>query len=135
MLVGHALPCQLTMIRVLLVDDNGQFRAVLRRLLEREADIEVIDEADNGRSAVEAAVTQQPDLVLMDVSMPRLDGIAATRELRDEAPHISVVLLSIGNKPQEVAAGLAAGAAKYMVKGATANEIVDVVRRYGGDES
>lgn len=121
------------MIRVLLVDDNGQFRSVLRRLLEREPDIEVVHEADNGRSAVDSALELHPDLVLMDVLMPRLDGIAATRELREEAPQIAVVLFSIGNKPQEVAAGLAAGAVKYMVKGATATEIVEVVRRYGGD--
>lgn len=119
------------MIRVLLVDDNNQFRAVLRRLLERERDIEVVAEADNGRAAVETTLEIRPDIVLMDVSMPRLDGIAATRELRNEAPEIAVILLSIGNKPQEVAAGLAAGARRYLVKGSTAAEIVDVVRRYG----
>lgn len=119
------------MIRVLLVDDNSQFRAVIRRLLEREDDICVIDEADNGAAAIETALRERPDLVLMDVSMPRLDGIAATRELRAEAPEIAVVLLSIGNKPQEMAAGMAAGAREYLVKGATAADIVEVVRKHG----
>ncbi len=119
------------MIRVLLVDDNAQFRGVLRRLLEREADLTVVDEAANGREALERAAALHPDVVLMDVSMPELDGVAATRALTDASPQIAVVLLSIGNKPQEVAAGLAGGAAEYLAKGVGVEHIVAAVRRHG----
>ncbi len=84
------------MIRVLLVDHNGQFRSVLRRLLEREPDIEVVHEADNGRSAVDSALELHPDLVLMDVMMPDLSGYEVCRQITSTVqPHPpSVILVS-----------------------------------------
>jgi pilus assembly protein CpaE len=117
--------------RVLLADDNPQFRSALRRLLERDPEIVVLDEAENGQVAVEMAEELRPDVLLMDVSMPELDGIAATAEINERTPGVTVLLLSIGNKPQEVAAGLAAGAAEYLTKGSSAVEIVAAIKRHG----
>ncbi len=119
------------MIRVLLADDNPQFRSALRRLLERDPLIDVVGEAENGIAATDMAEEMHPDILLMDVSMPGLDGIGATAEVAERCPDVTVLLLSIGNKPHEVAAGLAAGAAEYLTKGASANEIVDAIKRYG----
>ena len=88
-------------------------------------------EAENGIAATDMAEDLHPDILLMDVSMPELDGIGATAEVAERCPDVTVLLLSIGNKPHEVAAGLAAGAAEYLTKGASANEIVDAIKRYG----
>ncbi len=115
----------------MVVDDTAAFRSVLRRILARESDITVVGEADNGTDAVTMALEKLPDVVVMDVSMPELDGIAATAALAAAVPDVRVVLLSIGNKPTEVAAGLESGAAEYLVKGASASDIVATIRRHG----
>jgi len=120
-----------TLVRVLLADDNAQFRSVLRRLLERDPEIEVVAEASNGAEAVKLAGELHPDVVLMDVSMPGLDGVEATYELKAKCPGLTVLMLSIGNKEQEIQAGLAGGASEYLVKGAPATEIVDAIKRHG----
>ncbi len=119
------------MVRVLLADDNAQFRTVLRRLLERDPDITIVAEASNGAEAILLAEAHRPDVVLMDVSMPNLDGVEATYELKARIPDLTVLMLSIGNKQQEIEAGLAGGAAEYLIKGAPAAEIVDAIKRHG----
>ena len=119
------------MVRVLLADDNAQFRTVLRRLLERDDEILVVAEAGNGAEAIALAEEHMPDVVLMDVSMPNLDGVEATHALKARVPHLTVLMLSIGNKEQEIQAGLAGGASEYLIKGAPANEIVDAIKRHG----
>lgn len=118
-------------VRVLLADDNARFRGVLRRLLERDPDIVVVAEAGDGAEAVEMAEDVRPDVVLMDVSMPGLDGLEATYALKAQLPDVTVLMLSVGDKEQEIAAGLAGGAAEYLVKGGPAREIVDAIKRYG----
>ena len=118
-------------VRVLLADDNARFRGVLRRLLERDPDIVVVAEAGDGATALELADELRPDVVLMDVSMPGLDGLEATYALKAQLPDVTVLMLSVGNKDQEIAAGLAGGAAEYLVKGGPAREIVDAIKRYG----
>ncbi len=118
-------------VRVLLADDNARFRGVLRRLLERDPDIVVVAEAGDGQAALELADELQPDVVLMDVSMPGLDGLEATYALKARHPDVTVLMLSVGDKEQEIAAGLAGGAAEYLVKGGPAREIVDAIKRYG----
>lgn len=118
------------MVRVLLADDNAQFRAVLRRLLERDEEIEVVAEAANGIEAIDLAERHEPDVVVMDVSMPGLDGIEATYELKARSPGLTVLMLSIGNKAQEIEAGLAGGASEYLVKGAPAHEIIGAIKRH-----
>lgn len=119
------------LVRVLLADDNAQFRTVLRRLLERDDEIVVVAEASNGAEAIALAETHRPDVVLMDVSMPNLDGVEATHALKAKVPDLTVLMLSIGNKEQEIQAGLAGGASEYLIKGAPANEIVDAIKRHG----
>ena len=119
------------MVRVLLADDNAQFRGVLRRLLERDPQIVVLAEASNGKEAIALAEEHRPDVVLMDVSMPNLDGVEATYELKARFPDLTVLMLSIGNKEQEIEAGLAGGAAEYLIKGAPATEIADAIKRHG----
>jgi DNA-binding NarL/FixJ family response regulator len=124
-------PGKVTLVRVLLADDNAQFRSVLRRLLERDEEIQVVAEAADGAEAVRLAVELRPDVVVMDVSMPGLDGVEATYELKSRLPNLTVLMLSIGNKEQEIQAGLAGGASEYLVKGAPATEIVDAIKRHG----
>ena len=119
------------MVRVLLADDNARFRGVLRRLLERDPEIVVVAEAGDGAEALELAADVRPDVVLMDVSMPGLDGLEATYALKAQLPDVTVLMLSVGDKEQEIAAGLAGGAAEYLVKGGPAREIVDAIKRYG----
>lgn len=119
------------MVRVLLADDNQRFRGLLRRLLERDPDIVVVAEASDGHGAVALASEMVPDVVLMDVSMPGLDGLAATHELRRRLPGVTVLILSVNDKEHEIAAGLAEGAAEYLVKGGPAQEIVEAIKRYG----
>ncbi len=116
-------------IRILIVDDNAPFRNVLRRLLDRERDITVVAEATTGSQAVDHARELHPDIVLMDVSMPELDGIAATTLMKENDPGLPVVLLSVGSKSQEISAGLESGASEYLVKGASASVILEAVRR------
>jgi DNA-binding NarL/FixJ family response regulator len=119
------------LVRVLVADDNAQFRAVLRQLLERDPDISVVAEAADGAQALELVEEHQPDVVLMDVSMPGLDGLEATTELKARYPNLTVLMLSVGDKEQEIAASLASGASQYLVKGGPASEIVDAIKRHG----
>jgi DNA-binding NarL/FixJ family response regulator len=118
-------------VRVLLADDNDRFRGILRRLHERDPDIVVVAEAGDGAEALDLAEEVAPDVVLMDVSMPGLDGLEATYELKARLPDVTVLMLSVGDKEQEIAAGLAGGASEYLVKGGPASEIVDAIKRYG----
>jgi DNA-binding NarL/FixJ family response regulator len=128
--MGHRFR-RTNVVRVLLADDNAQFRSVLRRLLERDDEIEVVAEASNGIQAIDLVEQYEPDIVIMDVSMPGLDGIEATYELKARSPELTVLMLSIGNKDQEIEAGLAGGAAEYLVKGSPAHEIIGAIKRHG----
>jgi DNA-binding NarL/FixJ family response regulator len=119
-----------SIVRVVLADDNAQFRGVLRQLLERDPLIEVIAEASSGADAIELCEDLHPDVVLMDVSMPGLDGLEATHLLKSSRPDLVVLLLSVGNKEQEIAAGLAQGASEYLTKGTPAAEILSTLKRY-----
>lgn len=117
------------MVRVVLADDNAAFRRVLRKLLERDSDIEVVAEAADGDGALDMAAEHLPDVVLMDVSMPGLNGLEATFALKARLPEVTVLMLSVGDKEQEIAAGLAGGASEYLVKGSPVSEIVAAVKR------
>ena len=118
-------------VRVLLADDNARFRGVLRQLLERDPEIEVVAEAGDGGEALEMSEEHSPDVVLMDLSMPGVDGLEATYELKSRFPDLTVLMLSVGDKEQEIAAGLANGASEYLVKGGPASEIVAAIKRHG----
>lgn len=119
------------MVRVLLADDNARFRSLLRRLLERDAQIEVVAEANNGAEALELAEEHHPDVVLMDLSMPGVDGLEATLELKSRIPDVAVLMLSVADKEHEIAAGLDSGASEFLIKGTPAAEIVAAIKRHG----
>jgi DNA-binding NarL/FixJ family response regulator len=129
--VPEDVPAMSGRVRVLLADDNGRFRQLLRRLLEREPGIVVVAEASNGAEALELAEVHVPDVVLMDLSMPGVDGLEATLELKSRIPQVAVLMLSVADKEHEIAAGLAGGASEFLVKGTPAAEIVAAIRRYG----
>jgi DNA-binding NarL/FixJ family response regulator len=116
------------MIKVLVVDDHQLVRAGLVTLLEAVADIEVVGEAADGRQALDVARTSEPDVVLMDLSMPVLDGITATRQLLAEQPHLRVVALTSFSDRQRVSEMLAAGAVGYLLKDCAPDELLAGVR-------
>ena len=114
--------------RLLIADDHPAFRAGLRALLETARDLTVVGEAATGGAAVEAATTLQPDVVLMDVNMPGLDGVEATRRIVDGAPHVAVLVLTMHDDDETVFAAVRAGARGYLLKGAQRGELLRAVR-------
>jgi DNA-binding NarL/FixJ family response regulator len=115
-------------MRVLLADDHGVLRDGLRRLLEANEDIRVVDAVGDGRAAVDRAGALAPDIVVMDVAMPGLNGIEATREILDRAPATGVVILSMHASPEVVRQALRAGARGYLLKESAGDEVVLAVR-------
>jgi DNA-binding NarL/FixJ family response regulator len=114
-------------IRVLVVDDQALFREALVALLAVQPGIEVVGEAANGRDAVEAAGRLRPDVVLMDLRMPVLDGVGATRQLRVDHPSVRVLALTTFDGDAEVFPALRAGAVGYLLKDATTDRLVEAV--------
>ncbi len=102
-------------IRVLIADDHAMVREGMRRMFEREKDIEVVGEAGDGEEAVSLADELRPDVAIMDISMPKLDGIEATREVKRRCPSVTVLILSAYDDDQFVFALLEAGAAGYLL--------------------
>ena len=115
-------------IRVLLVDDHAVVRAGLRLFLADQADLEVVGEADDGASAVARAQELVPDVVLMDLRMPRLDGIAATRQIRAALPQTAVVVLTTYTDSANVGQAIAAGAIGYVPKDVPPPELATTIR-------
>ena len=116
------------MIRVLLADDHRLVRAGLAGLLSTAADIEVVGEAADGRQAVDLAGTTEPDVILMDLSMPVLDGIEATRQILDRTPSIRVVALTSFADQSKVGDMLASGAVGYLLKDSEPADLLAAVR-------
>jgi DNA-binding NarL/FixJ family response regulator len=116
-------------IRVLLVDDHAVVRRGLLGFFELLDDIEVVGEAEDGRRAVELTGEQQPDVVLMDLLMPVMDGIAATAEIKARYPDVEVVALTSFIEEERVTAALEAGATGYLLKDADADDVAIAVRR------
>ena len=115
-------------INVLLADDHGVLRDGVQRLLESNADIKVIAAVGDGLKAVEKAVELQPDVVVMDVSMPGLNGLAATRRITERAPATGVAILSMHSSTEVVREAFAAGARGYLLKESAGDEVVRAVR-------
>jgi DNA-binding NarL/FixJ family response regulator len=122
-------------LRVLVCDDNDGFRGSLLGLLATIPDVEVVGEAPDGRTAVRLALTTQPDVVLMDLAMPGLDGVEATRQILTDAPHIGVVVLTMIEDDDSVFAAMKAGARSYLLKGARRAEIARAVTAVGNGEA
>jgi DNA-binding NarL/FixJ family response regulator len=121
-------------IRILLADDHAVVRQGFRMILSAHSDLEIVGEAGNGREAVELAATLRPDVVVMDVTMPELNGIEATRRLTAENPHIRVVALSMHKDSVYVREILRAGARGYLLKDSVADDLVAAVRAVAGGE-
>jgi DNA-binding NarL/FixJ family response regulator len=115
-------------IEVLIADDHGIVRSGLRMLLERQSDIRVVAEAGDGVEALEVAQSAHPDVAVLDVSMPRMTGIQAAREIGAYAPDTRVVLLSMHDDERYFLEGLAAGAFGYVLKRAADADLIEAVR-------
>lgn len=122
-------------IRVLIADDHAAFRAGLRALLGTASDVDVVGEATSGPDAVVAVEREQPDVVLMDVSMPAGDGIEATRRIREAAPHVAVIVLTMDAGDASVMRALRAGARGYLLKGAQRAELLRAIRGAAAGEA
>jgi DNA-binding NarL/FixJ family response regulator len=115
-------------VRVLLVDDQGLFREGLRTILSTHAAIEVVGEASNGEEALRVAAATRPDVVLMDLKMPVLDGPSATRALREARPECKVIALTTFDDDEWVFEGLRAGAVGYLLKDTPSARIVEAIQ-------
>jgi len=124
-----------TPARVLIADDHSLVREGMRAMLAREPGLEVVGEAENGRQALEMCRELRPDLVLMDVRMPKLDGMAATQAIKEEYPSISVLIVTTHESPEYLMDAIRAGAAGYVLKDSTKQELLDAVRRVLDGES
>jgi two-component system response regulator NreC len=116
-------------ISVLIADDHTIVRSGVRLLLEAENDIQVVGEALNGIEALELAESLQPDVVLMDISMPEMDGLEATQQLKSRFPHINVLVLTMHRSDDYFFEMLKAGASGYILKGAKTSELISAVRK------
>lgn len=115
-------------IRLLLADDHTILRAGLRALLESEPDMCVIGEAEDGRVAVKLCSELEPDIVLMDIAMPLLNGLEATRQIKHRCPGVKILILSMYDNEEYIRQALAFGAMGYLLKDAAASELIGAVR-------
>lgn len=121
------------MVKIMLVDDHRLVRAGLKRVLQEVSDMEVIAEAASGEEALEIARTKVPDIVLMDINMPGIGGLEATRRLMQRLPNLKVIVVSMHLEEPYPSRMLAAGAAGYISKDSAADEVVAAIRRvYSG---
>jgi DNA-binding NarL/FixJ family response regulator len=121
--------------RIVVADDHPLFRSAIRYTLEAHPDLEVVGEAANGKEAVELCRSLRPELVLMDLRMPQMDGIAATQVIKREFPDTPVLIVTAIDESAGLSDSLKAGAAGYVLKDAPAARITDAVRRVLAGES
>jgi DNA-binding NarL/FixJ family response regulator len=119
-------------IRVLIADDHGIVRSGLRMLIDRQKDMEVVAEAEDGVAALESTQANRPDVAVLDVSMPRMTGLQAAREIRAHVPDTRVLLLSMHDDERYFLEGLEAGAAGYVLKRAADTDLIGAVRTVAG---
>ena len=116
------------MIRILLVDDQSIVREGLSSLLQTQPDLEVVGEAENGQIAVEKAIALSPDVVLMDIRMPIMDGIAAIQMIRSQAPEIKILVLTTFDEDRYIAQAMSYGAQGYLLKDTPSAELAQAIR-------
>lgn len=121
-------------IRILLADDHAIVRDGLRSLLETAGGMEVVGEAEDGQQAIERCVELKPDVVVMDIAMPKLNGIDATRELRDACPTAKVIVLSMHATKEHVYQALRVGVRGYLVKQSAGQELIEAVQVVCGED-
>jgi NarL family two-component system response regulator LiaR len=122
-------------IKILIADDHAVVREGTRQILEQEADMDVVAEAADGEEAVRLAGSSGPDVAIIDIAMPRVDGIAATKQIKALYPAIAVLILTAYDDDQFVFGLLEAGAAGYLLKSVRGHELIDAVRRVSAGES
>ena len=118
----------MTKIRILLADDHTVIRLGLKLLLERQADFVVVGEAEDGRKAIQLAESLLPDVIVMDVAMPNLNGIEATRQITTARPKVAVVVLSMHSDESYVMRALKAGAKGYLLKDSAEADLIQAIR-------
>ncbi len=122
-------------IRVLLAEDHTIVREGLKALLNATADLQVVGEVEDGRAAVDAVSRLQPDVVVMDLNMPKLNGVDATREIREKVGAPKVVILSMYDGEEYVRPAIRAGASGYLLKGSGLSDLVKAIRAVAGGEA
>ena len=122
-------------IRVLIADDHALVREGTRRMLEQETDMQVVGEAGDGEETVKLACELKPDVAIVDIAMPKLDGIEATRQIKERCPSVTILILSAYDDDQFIFSLLEAGAAGYLLKTVRSRELVDAVRAVYSGES
>lgn len=120
-------PAELSIIKVLIVEDDPMMQLGLEQSLASQPDIDVVGHADDGYLAVDAAVKLKPDIVVMDIGLPRMDGIAATAKIKSLLPNVRIVMLTSHTTENEVIAALSAGADAYCVKGTTVERLLAAI--------
>lgn len=115
-------------VKLLIAEDQRLFRQSLKLLLEREPDLRVVGEATDGREAFDLTMKLKPDMVLMDVDMPKLDGVTATRLIRGCLPDVKVLMLSVHDDDARIVAAVQAGASGYILKDADHKEFLRIIR-------
>jgi two-component system response regulator NreC len=121
-------------VKILLVDNHTIFRDGLRMLIEKEPDMEVIAEADDGRRGIELAKQLSPDIVIMDITMPDMNGIEVTRAISKDSPETLVIALSVHSDRRLTQALLEAGASGYLTKDCTFEELLTTIANAGTDK-
>lgn len=116
-------------IRILLVDDTSETRDNIRRILAFDKDLAVIGEAKDGLEAIQKVKDLHPDIVLMDVNMPRLDGISATEKITLEQPGVGIIFLSVQGEPEYLRRAMMSGARDYLIKPFSGDELIDTIKR------
>jgi DNA-binding NarL/FixJ family response regulator len=122
-------------IRVVVADDHPIVRQGVVALLENESDIEVVADVADGRAALSAVLAEDPDVVLMDLRMPEMDGVEATKAVRERRPEVAVLVLTTYDTDEAIVRAVEAGAAGYMLKDSPTEDLVDAVRRAAAGET
>jgi two-component system NarL family response regulator len=123
------------MIRILIADDHHLFREGLARVLNEAPGMSVVASVSNGLEALSRATEFKPDVILMDVNMPKLGGVEATRQLRKIHPQASVLMLTVSENEQDLYDAIRAGARGYLLKNATSSELIDAIQRVHAKEA
>ncbi len=122
-------------LRVMVVDDHALFRRGLEMVLGGEPDLDLVGEASDGQEAIEKATELMPDVVLMDVRMPRRSGIEATAQIRDLLPHVKILMLTISDEESDLYDAIKAGASGYLLKEIPIEEVADAIRSVWAGQS
>jgi len=121
-------------VRILLVDDHALFRLGMRQILEQEPDFDIVGEADDSRSAFEAAEQHDPDIVLLDLSIPAPGGIETTQRIKREVPSAGIIALAVAEDEDMLFDAIKAGAAAFILKDIGPDDLVTIIRRVNGGE-